>query len=120
MSVPFIARGVETVLIASVAVVMHADDALVETYQDFPPWGLHRGWNEVVDAAGSLTPVQVRTQGKACFLARERRLSCSETLSLVQVVLIPGFSDRECAEALHLYAPELTERCIHGKRQVRP
>ena len=74
------------------SVVMHADDALVETYQDFPPWGLHGGWNEVLDAAGSLTPVQVE--------------------------LNPGFSDHECGEALHLYAPELTERCIHGKRQA--
>ena len=61
-----------------------ADDALVRTYQAFPPWGPHSAWNEVADAAGTLSPVMV--------------------------TLDPGFSDRECTEALRLYAPELTER----------
>ena len=71
---------------------MHADDALVVTYQAFPPWGPHSAWNEVADASGTLTPVMI--------------------------TLDPGFSDHECREALRLYAPELTERCTKGKRQA--
>eukprot|EP01051_Picozoa_sp_SAG22_P013313 SAG22_NODE_1476_length_4329_cov_2.702128_2_plen_181_part_00 len=67
-------------------------DALVETYEGHPPWGNHTGWNELQDSAGTVRPVRVS--------------------------LKPGYSDHDCQESLRLRGPDLTERCLDGKRHA--
>eukprot|EP01050_Picozoa_sp_SAG11_P024950 SAG11_NODE_5472_length_1551_cov_0.802342_2_plen_146_part_01 len=58
--------------------------AFVESYERLPPWGTHT-WREVCGADGSV---------------EQRQLSAT-----------PGYSAQDCAEALELMAPQLTESC---------
>ena len=70
---------------------LHSYIALAENYEGHPSWGDHGGWNELTDSHGDLSPRQV--------------------------VLVPGYSDHDCGEALRLNSPDLTERCFEGNHQ---